>query len=309
MPGSVLHFYCERIPPMKLAINTDYCGGVGNPVPRLKAIAEAGFTHLHWCHQWNTDFFYTAPELRAIKQAFQNFGLTLLDIHGSAGQEKCWFSTDETIRQAGVLLVRNRMEMFAELGGIGSLMMHIPAYRSNWTAEQREESPVAAQMDALYRTLDELMPYCEKYNCPIAVENTADDSFETIYSLQERYDAKWMGITYDSGHGNIREAKGLDRLEVAKDRLMALHLNDNDHSGDQHQPPFYGNVDWQRMAELLDASGYQREMLSFELSMRNTPFMNQELHIVDQTPEAQLSFLKDAYERGCKVARMTKRFC
>ena len=294
---------------MKLAINTDYCGGVGNPVPRLKAIAEAGFTHLHWCHHWNTDFFYTAPELRAIKQAFQDFGLTLLDIHGSDGQEKCWYSTDETVRQAGLLLVRNRMEMFAELGGIGSLMMHIPAWRSNWTAEQVAQNQVEARTEALYRSLEELFPYCEKYNCPIAVENHASDTFEAINRLMKKYDTKWLGITYDSGHGNIREGRGLELLEPVKDRLMALHLNDNDHSGDLHQPAFYGNVDWQKVAELIDASGYQREMLSFELSMRYTPFMNQDLHIVDQTLEAQQAFLKDAYERGCKVARMTKRFC
>jgi sugar phosphate isomerase/epimerase len=294
---------------MKIAINTDYCGGVGNPVPRLKAIAEAGFTHLHWCHHWNTDFFYTAPELRTIKQAMQDFGLPLLDIHGSDGQEKCWYSTDETVRQAGLLLVRNRMEMFAELGGIGSLMMHIPAWRSNWTAEQVAQNQVEARTEALYRSLDELFPYCEKYNCPIAVENHASDTFEAITRLMKKYDTKWLGITYDSGHGNIREGRGLELLEPVKDRLMALHLNDNDHSGDLHQPAFYGNVDWQKVAELLDASGYQREMLSFELSMRYTPFMNQELHIVDQTLEAQQAFLKDAYERGCKVARMTRRFC
>ena len=294
---------------MKIAINTDYCGGVGNPVPRLKAIAEAGFTHLHWCHHWNTDFFYTAPELRTIKQAMQDFGLTLLDIHGSDGQEKCWYSTDETVRQAGLLLVRNRMEMFAELGGIGSLMMHIPAWRSNWTAEQVAQNQVEARTEALYRSLEELFPYCEKYNCPIAVENHASDTFEAINRLMKKYDTKWLGITYDSGHGNIREGRGLELLEPVKDRLMALHLNDNDHSGDLHQPAFYGNVDWQKVAELLDASGYQREMLSFELSMRYTPFMNQDLHIVDQTLEAQQAFLKDAYERGCKVARMTRRFC
>ena len=294
---------------MKIAINTDYCGGVGNPVPRLKAIAEAGFTHLHWCHHWNTDFFYTAPELRTIKQAMQDFGLTLLDIHGSDGQEKCWYSTDETVRQAGLLLVRNRMEMFAELGGIGSLMMHIPAWRSNWTAEQVAQNQVEARTEALYRSLEELFPYCEKYNCPIAVENHASDTFEAINRLMKKYDTKWLGITYDSGHGNIREGRGLELLELVKDRLMALHLNDNDHSGDLHQPAFYGNVDWQKVAELIDASGYQREMLSFELSMRYTPFMNQDLHIVDQTLEAQQAFLKDAYERGCKVARMTRRFC
>ena len=37
---------------MDIAVNTDFLGGTGSPKERLKAIAEAGFTHLHWCHQW-----------------------------------------------------------------------------------------------------------------------------------------------------------------------------------------------------------------------------------------------------------------
>lgn len=307
MPGSVSFSIAKVFLVMKIALNTDYCGGTGNPVPRLKAIAEAGFTHIHWCHHWCTDFFYTAPELRTIKQAFKDFGLTLLDIHGSTGSEKCWYSTDESVRQAGVLLVRNRLEMFAELGGIGTLMMHIPGYRYSMTEEERAVQ--TAQLEALYRTLDELMADCEKYNCPIAVENMPDDTFEVINALMKKYDPKWMGITYDSGHGNMRTCKGLDNLEVVKDRLMALHLHDNDGTGDQHQPPLFGNLDWQRMADILDASGYKQEMLSFEVSMRNTPFMNPDLHIVDQTPEAIAAFLKDCYERCAKVAKLTKRFC
>lgn len=307
---------------MKLAINTDYCGGVGNPVPRLKAIAEAGFTHLHWCHHWNTDFFYTAPELRAIKQAIQDFGLTLLDIHGSAGQEKCWFSTDETIRQAGVLLVRNRMEMFAELGGIGSLMMHIPAYRSNWTAEQREESPVAAQMDALYRTLDELMPYCEKYNCPIAVENTVCDTFETIAGILSRYPEKLVGLTYDSGHGNgedrwtydpPRPGDGLDQLEKWKHRLKAMHLHDNDGTSDYHRELFAGNIDWQRLAKLIAESTYfepgrdgSLRPISLEVLMPNTPFYDKTLK---EQPEPKVrEFLSDSFKRGQKFAEMVQTY-
>ena len=43
-----------------LSITTDYAKDVGDPSPYLRSIAEAGFSHLHWCHQWNTDFLYAA---------------------------------------------------------------------------------------------------------------------------------------------------------------------------------------------------------------------------------------------------------
>jgi len=285
---------------MDIAINTDFLGGTGSPEPRLKAIAEAGFTHLHWCHQWNTDFLYSRSELKQYAKWFQEFGLQLLDIHGSAGKEKCWCSPVEYERQAGVELVINRVVMLHELGGTGSLMMHIPAFADR---EGFDRTVVMPRFEALKRSLDELVPVLEKYSVRIAVENGFSDTFETIGMLMKDYPEKYLGITYDSGHGNIAEGKGLDRLEPLKGRLQALHLNDNDSSGDQHQPPFYGTVDWQRMAKILADSSYKGRPLSFELAMRCTPFYEKELER-DQKPEKIRAFLADAHERCEKVVKL-----
>ena len=290
---------------MNLAIASDYCGSTGDPLPRLKAAAEAGFTHIHWCHQWCTDFIYTEPELKAIKKTMKECGLTLLDIHGSAGSEKVWYSKDEYRRQAGVLLVRNRMEMFADLEGVGALMMHIPGMTCNYNYTDEERAVIRESIDQQRKSLDELMPFAEKYHCPIAVENMPDDSFEVIGELMRDYPVELMGITYDSGHGHIRTDKGLDHIEQYKDRLMALHLHDNDGTGDQHQPPFYGTIDWARLASILDSSAYDRP-LSYEMTMTNTPFHDKEAK--EQTPEAIAAFLKDAHERCTRFANMTTKF-
>ena len=285
---------------MKIAINTDFLGGTGSPEARLKAIAEAGFTHLHWCHQWNTDFFYCSPEVKQYAKWLHEFGLELLDIHGSAGMEKCWYSTVEYERQAGVKLVINRIIMLHELGGTGSLMMHIPAFPDR---EGYDRAPAARQFEALRRSLDELVPVLEKYTVRIAVENLFSDTFELIGCVMKEYPEKYLGITYDSGHGNIAEGKGMDRLEPYKNRVQALHLNDNDSSGDQHQPPFYGTVDWQRMVKILAESSYKGRPLSFELGMRNTPFFEKDLEL-KQKPENIRAFLADAYDRCSRVVRM-----
>ena len=126
---------------MDIAINTDFLGGNRSPEAYLKAIAEAGFTHLHWCHHWNTDFFYNRSEVKQYSKWMQEFGLQLLDVHGSDGQEKRWYSSVEYERQAGVELVINRIVMLHELGGTGSLIMHIPLHR--------EEAAFGAALTAL----------------------------------------------------------------------------------------------------------------------------------------------------------------
>ena len=67
---------------MDIAVNTDFLRGTGSPEAYLRLIAEAGFTHLHWCHQWNTDFLYGPAELAQYGEWLKRYGLKLLDIHG-----------------------------------------------------------------------------------------------------------------------------------------------------------------------------------------------------------------------------------
>ncbi len=284
---------------MQIAIATDFLASTGSPQPWLKAIAETGFTHLHWCHQWCTDYMYGKYELAQIKSWLKEYGLTLLDIHGSQGMEKYYCSTEEYIRNEGVTLVRNRIEMLSELEGTGTLMMHIPCRQQKFAPSPA----LGQQVDALKRSLDELTPCLEKNHVLIAVENMWTDTFEIIREILNEYPPHLVGLCYDSGHANDPALYGMDHLYDLRNRLQALHLHDNDGTGDQHQPPFYGNVDWERLAGIIADSSYTRPV-SFEMSMRNTPFFDTEAK--EQTPEAVREFLNDAYSRCSKFVRMVE---
>ena len=291
---------------MDIALNTDILRSTGSPEKYLRLIAGAGFTHLHWCHHWNTDFLYSAFEIAQLKKWLKQYGLKLLDIHGSAGVEKAWFAPEEYRRKSGVELVLNRVIMLRELEGTGCVMMHVPVRRTSENTPE-DEKLLPARMEALKRSLDELLPALERYDTKIAVENTRNDSFEVIGELMNAYPADRVGITLDTGHANIDEAKGLDRMEKYKDRLQALHLNDNDTGGDLHQPPFYGTLDWERIARLIAASSYTDRPASFELGMRNTPFFVPDVLPADQPEEKIKAFLADTYPRCRKVAEMIEQ--
>jgi len=288
----------------KMSLTTDYIGSTGDPARPIRLLAEAGFTHTLWCHQWCTDFLYGKAELAYIKSLLKETGVTLLDIHGSQGQEKCWSSPCEYQRRAGVELVVNRIEMMSELEAEegGDLMMHFPTFRNDQTPEIRRR--VSDCLDALMRSLDELMPVLEKHGRRIALENMWSDNWEAFDQVFSRYPADRIGICYDSGHGNGNALKQLDFLEARKERLYALHLNDNAGEGDQHQPPFYGTADWDRIIRIVGTSAYGAKPVSFELVMRNTPFFDaarDEQHL-SQTDEAVRAYLADAYERCAKVS-------
>ncbi len=287
---------------MQIGINTDFLKSTGSPEKYLRFIAEAGFTHIHWCHQWDTDFLYSSHEIKQIGKWLKTYGLQLQDIHASAGMEKAWYELDEYIRKSGVELIINRIEMFSGLGGTGGLALHSPCFRRVYKADN---SKLPQYMQSVKRSLDELMPVLEKHHAVIAIENMANDFFETIEELTAAYPADKIGITYDSGHGNYGYARGLQHLEKNKDRLKVLHLNDNNGTIDSHQLPFYGTVDWEKLTGIIAGSSYSGP-LSFEVSMRYMPdFFNPGLK--EQPDEMTRKFLVEAYRKCSGVADLYQK--
>ena len=267
-----------------LSITTDYARDTGSPEPYLRLIAEAGFTHVHWCHHWNTDFLYLKSEVAQIGEWLNQYQLKLLDIHASDGSEKSWASLREYERLAGVELVKNRIDMAAALGsGANVIVMHIPSNLD----EPIEQNAGWLQ---LRKSLDALEPYARAQGVRIAIENTTVDSLRGIHKLFELYDAAYLGLCFDCGHSNLMD-NGLDQLEMLKDRLIAVHLHDNDGNGDQHNLPFTGTVDWQRLARLLATSSYKK-CVSMESNMHRSGISDER------------EFLAKAFAAGTKLTGM-----
>ena len=257
-----------------LSITTDYARDTGDPEPYLRRIAVAGFTHVHWCHHWCTDFLYAAPEIRQISRWLKELRLGVLDLHASAGQEKNWASAREYERQAGVALVRNRLEMTARLGG-DVIILHVPG---------------GAPDDVLRRSLAALETASAKCGVRVALEN---GDFAVNRRLLGEYGPEFLGLCYDSGHGNLCQADGLAQLETLRDRLLAVHLHDNDGASDQHKLPFTGTIDWPRLTRILARSAY-RKCISLETIIKNTGLSDETL------------FLGQAREAGLKLTAMVE---
>jgi sugar phosphate isomerase/epimerase len=262
-----------------LSITSDYVESYGDPQPYLERIARAGFTHVHWCHHWNTDFIYSSHEIEQIARWFKEYGLQLLNLHASHGREKYWCSFEEYQRRAGVELVQNRIAMTAQLGA-DVIIIHVPT---------RME-----QIEPVRRSLDELLPFAQRYSVRIAVENMESDDFDMLTTLLNEYDSSVLGLCYDSGHGHI-DGGGLDHLERVKGRLIALHLHDNDSKDDQHKIPFTGTVDWERLARLIAASPYDK-CINLEVVIQNTGIKDED------------EFLRQAHAAGMKLNEMVATF-
>ena len=188
------------------------------------------------------------PRSAQIARWLEQYGLRLLNLHASAGVEKDWNSPVEYERLAGIELVVNRLQMTAELGADVAIL--------HMQRQPLDPAEIEPYWDRLHRSLDALEPEACRLGVRLALENYDDDSYLEVQRLFKEYSPAFLGFCYDSGHGNMGRGEGLDQLERVKDRLIAIHLHDNDGSGDQHRVPFKGSVDWPRLAEIIARSSY-----------------------------------------------------
>jgi len=265
-----------------LSLTSDYATSTGCPQPYLQRIAEAGFTHVHWCHHWCTDFLYADCEIEQIARWLAEFGLAVTDLHASAGAEKRWTSPRDYERLAGVELVANRIRMAGRLGS-DVVILHLIGLPDD-PAQQ------GAFWDRVWASLDDLAPVAAGAGVRIALENGHFDQLEACLG---RYGADFLGLCYDCGHGNMIP-DGLDRLEAVRDRLISIHLHDNDGQNDQHLPPFRGTVDWPRLMDILARSAYAR-WISMEATMAN----------IGSDDEA--AFLAETFQAGTRLSDMLAR--
>lgn len=268
--------------PHPLSINSDFVSDILPPPRYLRAAKKQGFTHIHWCHHWCDDYFYSDGEIDEIRGHLASAGLILSDCHASAGKNANWSSLSEEERKKGVELIRNRVDLTSRLDG-DAIVLH------SWWNDQ-DAAEVMKRIDRLKKSLAELEDYCRVRKIKIALENSfqGDASFDIIEELFRDFDFGYLGFCWDTGHSNLTEGT-INRADKIKDRLCVLHVHDNNGKSDQHRIPFSGTVDWKRAVEIIAASPYDKPF-SLELMKDRRRYIRSS------------SFLKDAFRIGQQLA-------
>ena len=134
-------------------------------------------------------------------------------------------------------------------------------------------------------------PFAKEHNVRIALENLEGQNPATHRRLLSEYDPSFLGLCFDSGHDNI-DGMGFELLDSHKDRLLSLHLNDNDGvNAKQHNLLFSGTVNWSRVAKAIAESSYSK-CPSMEVMMQGSNIASEK------------AFLKRAFETGTVFAKM-----
>ena len=245
----------------------------GYPIPlefRYPLFKAAGFDTLSL--GWDNTEMATRVDRVWLAKAFD---LKIEHAHASvANINTLWTEDAEGTRTCNRLL--HEIDDCAEFG-IGTLVLHLT---SGFTP------PPVSKIGM--KRVEHLVRFAENVGVRLAFENLrVPPHLQTVLST---FDLPHVGLCFDTGHKNCW-TPDTDWLTLYKDRVFAVHLHDNDGSGDQHRIPFRGTVNWEKTLESLAATNYTGSIVV------EAAFPGDAVH----EPEALKAYLKDAFESGKKM--------
>lgn len=305
------------------SINSDYNNDIHSwqEIERqVRSIAEAGFTHIQWIHDWEGEYLYSPSEMFQARDLLRGYGICAHSIHASEGGRrtkiidgkkvfrnryrlteirKDYTSTNEYTRLAGVDLLRNRIDLCSHIGAkVMVLHMQLPYRMFEESPQDKEE-----YYRQVCRSFDEIRGYAVAAGVRIALENLIctpahhqEEEFDRMFG---RYGEDFLGFCYDSGHATLQCRDNYYYfLEKYHGRLIATHLQDTNSipeelagddteilNHDLHRVPFSGVVDWDTVARWVAKSPVELPA-DFEVM------------ISGQTPEEEKNLLRDCRERA-----------
>lgn len=214
----------------------DYFGYNISPKERMNAIKAAGFDGviLLWAEYFDEDF-NRFPDYAA------EAGLYVENAHAPyRGANALWY---DNLRGADYTERLIACITDCVFYGIPTLVMH---------PTSKGDIPLPCDGVGLDR-MKRIAEAAERFDVNVALENMGSPDY--IGYIFDNVKSKRLGFCYDSGH-HLCFTPERDLLSEYGDRLMALHLHDNDGAADSHNLPLTGKVNWTKLSQKLEALGY-----------------------------------------------------
>lgn len=247
-----------------------------SPKETIDAIYKAGFkdVFVQYYHRDNLEF----DELKQIDYC-RNLGLNILFCHlGYKNINEIWIGgekgenlTNEYIKDLDIMKEKQ----------INMVVMHLTLY----------EAPMYNEIGL--KRIKRIVKHAKEIGIKIAFENTEKQGY-LEYVLGNIKDES-VGLCFDSGHSHTHFDDKFD-YRFFKNRYFAVHLHDNDKTGDLHLLPFDGNIDWNNLLSRLKENNYDGP-LTLELCYR----YDYEKQSIDE-------FYKEGYRRGQRLKEIYNKY-
>ncbi len=115
------------------------------------------------------------------------------------------------------------------------------------------------------KTVESLVRLARDYGVKIAIENVPEPYHFTMKSVEDFkkfYDevTEDIDLVLDIGHANLNGQVELFMTTFAN-KIVHMHMSDNDRKSDQHLGIGYGSLDWEKIVNLIKEVSYDKVLI------------------------------------------------
>ena len=217
-----------------------------------------------------------------LRKCAEEAGLDIFDVHAPHGSIE---SLGYPVKEDEMFAVDSIKKSIAAASELGARTVTVHTSRTLLTGERAPGGVEYPSVDlpraksCIGRQLDILLPYAEKMQVVIAVENLflPSSTGDFLNTVIKEYDSAYLGYCYDSGHAlllenfpgkNFEDIAGWIRcgwendcvipqgsqLDAMLENIVTCHLHDNNGIGDLHVLPGLGIADWKNIVKKLETA-------------------------------------------------------
>lgn len=206
---------------------------------KFRLIKQAGFDSTFlW---WGDEFIEINGPKEKHPELARKAGLDIINVHlPFIDADDLWL---EGVNGDGLLDMYMKSVTDCNNFGIPAAVVHL-------TVGEEPPKPCGAGVERIKR----LTAHAEAKGVNIALENLK--KLEHLDYVFPAVSSDRLGFCYDSGHEAVCGLKSGSLPEKYGNRLMVLHLHDNDGLTDRHMVPGEGILDWKAIKAGIAKSGY-----------------------------------------------------
>ena len=240
------------------------------PEERVKTIKRAGFN----CVITSNDkkFKKQNGSLKAQINLFKKYGLKVSSLHMSYDEKDLPYFFLKGLR--GFLMERklkNEVKL-AKKYGFNCVVVHLGGMPSKVGIER----------------LKRVLKVCHQTNIPLAIENLQYN--DTFFAVFKQIDDPYLKFCWDVGHSHFA-SNDFDFSKEYGDKLVALHLHDNDGTWDMHTLNKYGTINWHKIAKYL-------------ATVNNDINLDYEILMVYRQNETADEVANEVFNQACQLEKM-----
>ena len=280
---------------MLLSTQTEVLSSIYGDAKAIEILAQEGFDAFDlslFCMFADEKYPMNLPNFRdyakSLREVADNCGIVCNQAHAPFASSTGKSQDDEWRFKAIVRAIEG-----AAIVGAKVIVVH-PMHHLPYTTQKEELFKMNLDF---YRRL---IPYCEEFGIKVATENMWQNNYEggriidSVCSRPEEFrdyidavDSPYVVGCLDVGHTALTDEDLENCIKVlGKDRLLALHVHDNDLREDSHTLPFTMKIDFTALIKGLRGIGYQGDF-TFEadsfLRKFPQPLLLDALHLLHKT--------------------------